>query len=340
MLILIVTRQCDLRCSYCPTVKDGWPVLSADDAIRAIDHYIAICGGGEIKLFGGEPLLEPEIVSAIVTDAASRAEITRITLCTNGTHLTGDWLDLLQRTPKLAIALSIDGAAEDHDRYRRTPDRARGSYDAIAPLLPRFTIAPRLYVTQVVPPGTAHRAAINFHHLFDLGFRRFKILPALYVNWSDAQLAALRGALAEIAAVIVGEWRAGRYAYVRNLFSRSTMPAFNRAMVVDADGAIFASDAVITNISSGIRERLRAGAITALPTLAELEATMEAAGEIVASLYPERTRQSTHRAEQELRRFCRTLAPEFVSARMLRTSPVAPAVLSAPRIAPTRASSG
>jgi sulfatase maturation enzyme AslB (radical SAM superfamily) len=325
MLILIVTRQCDLRCSYCPTVKDGWPSLSIDDALRAIDIF----RGGEIKLFGGEPLLEPEVVQAIIAAAASRRDITRVTLCTNGTRLTNEWIDLLERTPKLVVALSLDGTAEDHDRYRRTPDRERGSYDAIAPLLPRLAMAPRLYVTQVIPPATASHASANFRHLFDFGFRRFKFLPALYVNWTEPQLASLRDSFAEIADIVRGEWEAGRYAYVRNLFSRSTMPAFNRAMVVDVDGAIFASDAVITNVPATVRERLRAGTIAAPPSPAAFDAAAQSAADVVASLYPERTRRSTERAEAELRRFCRDLAPAFVNARTLRTSRDAAAALSA-----------
>ena len=54
-LILTVTRRCNLRCAYCPTVKDGVPDLSADDARRAIDLFLSRYGGGDIKLFGGEP---------------------------------------------------------------------------------------------------------------------------------------------------------------------------------------------------------------------------------------------------------------------------------------------
>ena len=61
-LILTVTRACNLRCSYCPTAKDGWPSLSVDQALQGLRLYAAR-GGGDLKLFGGEPLLVPEAVS-------------------------------------------------------------------------------------------------------------------------------------------------------------------------------------------------------------------------------------------------------------------------------------
>ena len=50
-LYLTVTRECDLRCTYCPTVKDDWPPLSIDDAIRSVDLFCDQFGGGDIKLF-------------------------------------------------------------------------------------------------------------------------------------------------------------------------------------------------------------------------------------------------------------------------------------------------
>ena len=58
-LILTVTRDCDLRCTYCPTVKDGFPSLSTADALRAPDLFAdryAGPEGGDVKLSGGERL--------------------------------------------------------------------------------------------------------------------------------------------------------------------------------------------------------------------------------------------------------------------------------------------
>ena len=81
-LILTVTRQCDLRCAYCPTAKDGWPSLTAEDTRRAIDLFADRYGGGDVKLFGGEPLLVPEVVRAAMDHAASRQEIRRVYLST------------------------------------------------------------------------------------------------------------------------------------------------------------------------------------------------------------------------------------------------------------------
>ena len=71
-LYLTVTRECDLRCTYCPTVKDDWPSLSIDDAIRSVDLFCDQFGGGDIKLFGGEPLLVPDVVRAVMEHSLKR----------------------------------------------------------------------------------------------------------------------------------------------------------------------------------------------------------------------------------------------------------------------------
>ena len=68
-LILTVTRQCNLRCSYCPTAKDGWPSLTAEDATEAIRLFSTLQGGGTVKIFGGEPLLVPDVVRAALEEA-------------------------------------------------------------------------------------------------------------------------------------------------------------------------------------------------------------------------------------------------------------------------------
>ena len=68
-LILTVTRACNLRCSYCPTAKDGWPSLTESDARRAVALFAERYGGGHIKMFGGEPLLVPDVVQAAMDEA-------------------------------------------------------------------------------------------------------------------------------------------------------------------------------------------------------------------------------------------------------------------------------
>lgn len=305
-LILVPTRQCNLRCSYCPTVKDGWPELTPVTAVKAITHFAGE-GISELKLFGGEPMLAPVVVRAAVEAASADARITRITLCTNGTAATAVWLELLRVSPKLVVALSLDGGRGDHDRFRRTVDGACGSYDAVAASFPDMLRAPRLVVTQVIAPATAARGAENFEHLWSVGFRRFKILPALYLPWSPAQLADLRRSLERIAMRIADAWRRDEYAYVRNLFTVAAVPGFNTAIVVDSDETIYATDAVMTDLPAATRDALRIGTLDAPPAQQAIEGAAAEARRAVQALYPEALRDAAARADAEILRFCRSL---------------------------------
>ncbi|HMR79577.1 MAG TPA: radical SAM protein, partial [Polyangiaceae bacterium] len=91
-LVLTVTRRCNLRCSYCPTAKDGFPTLTRAQALRALDLFVDRYGGGDIKLFGGEPLLEPDTVRAVMERAEALPGGRRVYLSTNGLGLSQECL--------------------------------------------------------------------------------------------------------------------------------------------------------------------------------------------------------------------------------------------------------
>jgi organic radical activating enzyme len=191
-LILTVTRACNLRCSYCPTAKDGWPSLSVDQALLGLRLYAAR-GGGDVKLFGGEPLLVPEVVEAVMDEAEATPEIRRVYLSTNGLGLNRAWLARVARSEKSILTISLDGAPEDNRRFRRTlHDDVPDAYDHIMSLREHILRTPRVVITQTIPPASASRAAQNFEHLLSLGFRRFNLLPGYYIPWRPEQLMALR----------------------------------------------------------------------------------------------------------------------------------------------------
>ena len=115
-LFLTVTRACNLRCTYCPTAKDGWPSLTEEDARASVRLFAERYGGGDIKLFGGEPLLVPDVVRAAFDEALHHDAIGKVYLSTNGLGLDAEWIDYLRTYPKAVLTLSMDGKPEDHPR--------------------------------------------------------------------------------------------------------------------------------------------------------------------------------------------------------------------------------
>ena len=322
-MILTVTRACNLRCAYCPTAKDGWPSLTVEDARAAVSlfatRYVDAAQPGDVKLFGGEPLLVPEVVRAAIEAASGRPEIRRVYLSTNGLGLDAPWLDFLAGQPKVILTLSVDGRPEDHRGLRRALPGVADSYEHLLSLLPALLRAPRLVITQTIAPSTAARAADNFSHLLELGFRRFNLLPGYYLPWRPTQLSALDDAFDAISQRIRAEWAAGRPLYLRNLFTWAPTPFFNTGLVVDADRSIHPSNVGLSGQLDGLRGQTQVGSLDAPPSREALQAQAVQVEGLLRAALPEGVWASTQAADAALTRLVRGLYPAWLQMKRDRS---------------------
>jgi len=310
-LILTITRRCNLRCAYCPTVKDGVPDLSADDARRAIDLFLARHGGGDIKLFGGEPLLRPDVVEAAIRHVSNVSDVS-LYVSTNGTRFTDERIALFQSNPGVTLTLSLDGDARDHDGLRRPLPGEAASFAEIERWLPALLTLPRFVVTQTIAPSTAARAADNFHALRARGVRRFNLLPGYYLPWSPAQLHALEQSFAVIGDTFRAAWARGDRLYLRNLFTRAPTPFFNTGFVVDSDGRIHASNLVL---AEAVGDRTVVGTLDAPPSADALAESAARVPALLAEVYPAHVLASTNAVDRLLTNLCERLYPAFFALR-------------------------
>lgn len=314
-LILTVTRACNLRCSYCPTAKDGWPSLTPDDARRAVSLFVNRYGGGDIKLFGGEPLLEEEVVRATFEAARDNPGVRRIYLSTNGLRLTEDWLAFLAAQPKGILTISMDGAPTDHRRFRRALPGVPDAYDHIVSLLKPLHRTPRVVVTQTVAPAAARNALDNFDHLRSLGFRRFNLLPGYYLPWRADQLEHLERGLSGIGRRFVEAWERDERLYLRNLFTWAPTPFFNTGLVVDADRSIHPSNIGLSGALDHTRTRTAVGDLDTPPTPGALAAKAAEINPLLREVLPPGVWESTQAADAALSRLCRSLYPAYAARR-------------------------
>ncbi len=319
-LILVLTRRCNLRCAYCPTVKEGLPDLSLADARRA--RALFLPEGGETKLFGGEPLLCREAVLGLIADSTPEAPVY---LSTNAMHLDAEILSALRANPSVTLTVSLDGTARDHDGLRRVPGRSadpdvaqEGSHAAVLRLLPDLLTLPRFVVTQTIAPSTAARAADNFRYLRSLGVRRFNLLPGYYLPWRPEQLAALAQAFHEIGKEFAAAWGAGEFLYLRNLFVLAPTPFYNTGLVVDCDRRVYASNLILSGTWDDLRQTEALGTLDDPPGPDRLApAAARAAAEIQARLSPT-VRQSTEAVDRLLTALCQRLYPAYFQWRERR----------------------
>ena len=315
-MILTVTRACNLRCAYCPTAKDGWPSLTEDDARQAVRLFVDRYGGGDIKMFGGEPLLVPRVVRAAMEAARHEPRIHRVYLSTNGLGLDTEWLRYLAAYPKGILTISLDGAPADHRRLRRTvstdiPD----AYSHVVNLLPELLATPRVVVTQTIAPATAKRGRDNFRHLSDLGFRRFNLLPGYFIPWRAEQLTHLEAAFDGIADDFRAAWARGHNLYLRNLFVQAPTPFFNTGFVVDSDRTIHPSNIGLSGTLGDTRVDTCVGTLDTPPTPRALADKTAQVHPILRAALTDKVWDSTMAVDALLTRMCRSLYRDYLAHR-------------------------
>lgn len=189
-LCLHIAHDCNLACRYC-FAKEGEyhgsrALMSYETGKKALDFLVANSGKRvnlEVDFFGGEPLMNWEVVKQLVLYGRSiekeHHKRFRFTMTTNGILLDDEKLDFINREMG-NLVLSLDGRKEVHDRMR--PHRGgQGSYDEI---LPKFLhAAESRNQTNYYVRGTFTRYNLDFAedvmHVADLGFQQISMEPVV-----------------------------------------------------------------------------------------------------------------------------------------------------------------
>ena len=141
-LCLHIAHTCNLNCSYCFASQGKYhgerAVMSFEVGKQALDFLIAHSGNRrnlEVDFFGGEPLVNFQVVKDLVAYARSiekeHGKNFRFTLTTNGLLIDDDVIDFANCECH-NVVLSLDGRKEIHDRFR-VDYAGKGSWDRIVP---------------------------------------------------------------------------------------------------------------------------------------------------------------------------------------------------------------
>ena len=189
-LCLHVAHTCNLNCSYCFASQGKYhgerAVMSLEVGKQAIDFLIANSQGRhnlEVDFFGGEPLMNWEVVKDIVKYARSiekeNGKNFRFTLTTNGMLIDDEVIDFSNREMS-NVVLSLDGRREIHDRYR-VDYAGNGSWEKVVPKFQKFVKArgDKSYYIR----GTFTHANPDFLKdikcMLDLGFTELSMEPVV-----------------------------------------------------------------------------------------------------------------------------------------------------------------
>ena len=189
-LCLHVAHTCNLNCAYCFASQGRFhgeqALMSFEVGKQALDYLVAHSGTRhnlEVDFFGGEPLMNWDVVKQLVHYARSiekeAGKNFRFTLTTNGMLIDDDVIDFVNREMS-NVVLSLDGRKEIHDRLR-VDYKGEGSYDRIVPKFQKLVKArgnTRYYMR-----GTFTHANPDFtkdlFHMADLGFTELSMEPVV-----------------------------------------------------------------------------------------------------------------------------------------------------------------
>ncbi len=189
-LCLHVAHTCNLNCEYCFASQGKYhgdrALMPLEVGKKAIDFLIANSGTRhnlEVDFFGGEPLMNWEVVKGIVEYAREQEKKHnknfRFTLTTNGMLINDEVIDFSNKEMS-NVVLSLDGRKEIHDATRKTITGV-GSYDIIVPKFKKLVEArggKDYYIR-----GTFTHNNVEFTkdilHMADLGFTELSMEPVV-----------------------------------------------------------------------------------------------------------------------------------------------------------------
>ena len=189
-LCLHIAHSCNLNCSYCFASQGKYhgerALMSFEVGKQALDFLIANSGHRrnlEVDFFGGEPLMNFDVVKQLVAYARSiekqHNKNFRFTLTTNGMLIDDDVIEFANKEMS-NVVLSLDGRKEIHDRFR-VDYAGKGSWERIVPKFQKLVEARgnKNYYMR----GTFTHANPDFlkdiQQMLDLGFTELSMEPVV-----------------------------------------------------------------------------------------------------------------------------------------------------------------
>ena len=200
---LCLTHQCNLRCAYCYVDKRAGR-MSIDVAEKIIKSIFASSASDEeidIGFFGGEPLLEFDLLTKIVGlieryPGFDRNTIT-LSVVTNGTVFSEDIAAYLGEHG-IVLCVSCDGTPHVQDRFRKYRNGRVSSAKVLKTIEIALKRLPLVLVNSVYRPETLDDLPASVEFLSKLGVRQIYLNPDVTASWREEDAAKLSGTYGSI----------------------------------------------------------------------------------------------------------------------------------------------
>jgi len=185
-LILLITHNCQLRCSYCRVGK--YPAVMNEQIMKkGINLALSFNRTKvQIQFFGGEPLLCFDIIKKAVYYANAlnkkKKKDLSFIVTTNGIALTPEKIKFFKKH-RFIVECSFDGEASTQLKNRKAKNGS-DYYNIVEKNFRNLTRSGAIYYSiSVVTPKDVSKMYDNFIYLVRIGFRKIQINYNLGVMW-------------------------------------------------------------------------------------------------------------------------------------------------------------
>lgn len=248
--ILILTYDCNFRCTYCDIYKRKEIMSDATfkqtlSFFQALDMTI-----DKMKFFGWEPLLEERKIRTTIE--VLWESIDNYFVTTNASILTNSMIEFAQ-CHNLHITVSLDGDQTTTEENRKS---LSGKSLYTLSLKNSMQASEYLRVNQVITSKTAYKMYDNFLFLYNMWFRSFNFLPEYYREWSKEWLMNLIWSILQIK-----EFIKDHPISLINAENYSPTSFFNIGIVVDTDGSIYGTNLMLSGDFESYKQDLKIGSV-------------------------------------------------------------------------------
>ncbi|MCB9663540.1 MAG: radical SAM protein [Alphaproteobacteria bacterium] len=298
-LLLMITRSCELRCTYCFVDKtETGQEMSPEVAERGVDLLMASRRPKlEIQFFGGEPSRRWDMVTRTIRYAVDHPQRAGrpldLILTTNGTGLDEDRVAFLE-AHGATLLFSLDGNEQVHARFR--PAVLTTDEEAFRRIRRTFGLlmASRIhwFMNVTVPPNGADDVGERYAWARRHGVPRFQMNYSVGHYWNPQQeqryLSALQAMLLHHAANPEGM-------LLYNWLSECEPVMLSDELIVDVDGTVMHDGAIFLERSlPQLKDTYDRGSVFDLDDFDVLRWDLARLDRVMRATYAEGTRE--HRA--------------------------------------------
>lgn len=246
---LVLTKQCNLRCKYCFESHESC-AMSEETALQAVDfvaeNSLQSCG---ISFFGGEPLLQKNLIFKCVEHAKNIADKQfHYNMTTNGLLLDEKFLEFAAEN-SIRIAMSHDGLMSHDNRIYADGRDCLAAMDEKLALLLKYQ--PKAFIMATVAANTVNSAAESVIYLYESGVRTLNLAVDMRpdAGWSEESLDVLAGEFDKISEYLLGRFTEGenicfnsfdeKIFHITKNKPKHLCQLGKRALIIDTDGGIY-----------------------------------------------------------------------------------------------------